>query len=129
MERRNHHHEFPLPPSAPGCDHLIQPRWSNTPQPGAIRRENAANDITQFTMKTISFDNLSFDEKAWLVYSFGTYLISAGNGDNRIHLFSLDGVLIEISLKISTRCIDNIRMIRYADLDKYLDVIALKITV
>jgi hypothetical protein len=77
-------------------------------------------------MKAVKFENLTFPEKAWLLYSCGKYLVSLSEGHHKIHLFSLESILIELYYNENTRLIDNISRADYQALDKYLPCIVIE---
>jgi hypothetical protein len=71
-------------------------------------------------MRPTRFNELTHDDKAWLVSEFGELLLSIECYDHRIHLYSLNAHLIEMYENIETRRVERFSVASYKDIDKYL---------
>jgi hypothetical protein len=71
-------------------------------------------------MGAMRFNDLSMHDKQVLVDDFSTELCSIEFYDHRVHLYSLDAILIEAYHNIDSGEIERITVANYGDLDKFL---------
>jgi hypothetical protein len=71
-------------------------------------------------MKQVKFNELSVIDRALLVAEFGHFIKSCEYNEYRVHLYRINHQYIEVYYNIYTRCVENILLAKYADLDKHI---------
>jgi hypothetical protein len=71
-------------------------------------------------MKGSHFDDLSINEKAVLLYSYGSCLLAIEDQFRRFYLLSLDNDYVELEYNKFRKEIVRIELLDFNDLDKYL---------
>jgi hypothetical protein len=71
------------------------------------------------------FNNLTIPEKASLIQSYGTLLVSLITENNIISLFVVGSQYLELYYDVRTRTIKEIGIASYENLDKYVEHVTL----
>ena len=71
-------------------------------------------------MRPTPFNDLSLEQKQLLIEDLAIQIFSMEYYDHRIHLYSLNGLMIEAYYNIESKALDKIETVSYQNLDKYL---------
>jgi hypothetical protein len=71
-------------------------------------------------MRPTPFNDLSLEHKNLLMEDIGEFLYSIEYYDHRIHLYTVNNMLVEAYYNIESKQLEKIVEMSYADLDKYL---------
>lgn len=71
-------------------------------------------------MEQIKFNELPITDKALIVAEYGMFMQSVEFYDYRVHLYTLNSQFIEVYYNILTRQVENITLVTYSEMDKYL---------
>jgi hypothetical protein len=83
-------------------------------------------DLSSNPQSMISFDDLSDNEKAKIIWYKGEFITSVFSNDTKFNLFSLHGSFVEIRFHLDTDEVRSISVLNENELERYLEKVTIR---